>query len=235
MKTGDSIKVKSGVCCPDNDSFDISGWEGRILNIDGEYIDIEWDSITLSQMPNEFIQDSIDEGMEFSEMCLGINEVNTSTPRDKKEDVAKMQNKIEKIFSTDEIDNRISEILKTDDLEINELNLDKYYKYLKSNISKPCILTGMEVFHWEEPYLFGGKDKKEYEALKKVKPSHNDHFEFLDLETEIDESIGIMVKVMRKSDRKKFTLLLWDLVVIDKITKNYQLISDYSYWMTNYR
>jgi len=235
MKIGESVRVKSGICCPDNESFDLSGWEGRIFNIDEELIQIEWDSITLSKMPNNFIQNSIDEGAEYISMWLELNEVEVTTPRDGKEEVERIQDKIDRSFSIDELDNRLSTILITDDIEVNEVNLKNYYKYLKSNIKKPCVLTGMEDFSWEEPYLLGGWDKREYEELKKVNPSYTDHFDFIDFENEIDDSIGLMVKVKRKSDNKKFSLLLWDLKVVDKHSKNYHLISDYSSWMTNYR
>ena len=34
MKIGDSVKVKTGVLEPDNEKFEIGGWQGRIVNID---------------------------------------------------------------------------------------------------------------------------------------------------------------------------------------------------------
>jgi len=234
MKPGDNVKVKPGILCPDNESFDISGWEGRIKSIEEEYIEIEWDSITLAQMPNDFIQESIDEGIEYTLMVLEEKEIDISIPRDTQEDVVKMQTKMEQIYSTDETDKRISKILKSQNQEVNEANLTTYYRYLKSNMKKPCILTGMEDFGWEEPYLIGGWDKKEYEELKKINPSFTDQFEYIEFNEEISE-IGLILDVRRISDKKRFSLFLWDLVVIDKLSDNYQLISDYSYWMSNYR
>jgi hypothetical protein len=52
--------------------------------------------------------------------------------------------------------------------------------YLKENIELPCILTGIEDFPWEEKYVFGYGNKKEYEKLKKENPSFKDKFEILD-------------------------------------------------------
>ncbi|MGA9539376.1 MAG: hypothetical protein WBR24_26015 [Desulfobacterales bacterium] len=38
------------------------------------------------------------------------------------------------------------------------------------NIEFPCIVTGLEDFPWEEKYVFGHGNKKEYEKLKKDNP-----------------------------------------------------------------
>ena len=34
LKNGDSVRVKKGVCCPDNDNICIGGWQGRIFEIE---------------------------------------------------------------------------------------------------------------------------------------------------------------------------------------------------------
>ena len=93
----------------------------------------------------------------------------------------------------------------------------------------------MQDFSWEEPYLLGGWDQKEYEELKKTRPSYTDKFELLNLEEDYSDEYGIFVKVKRLSDKKKFSLPLWDLEVVDKKNPNYLLVSDYSSWMTNNR
>jgi len=95
MKIGNSIKVKAGIACPDDESYDISGWQGRILSIDEDLFEIEWDSITLSQMPEEFIINSVDEDLDYTTMWLELEEIDISLPRDKKEDVAKKQEEID--------------------------------------------------------------------------------------------------------------------------------------------
>ena len=56
LKVGDSVKVKEGISCPDHDSICISGWQGRIIEIEGDMVGIGWDSITLKQMPLEYIR-----------------------------------------------------------------------------------------------------------------------------------------------------------------------------------
>jgi hypothetical protein len=41
--------------------------------------------------------------------------------------------------------------------------------------------------------------------------------------------------VRRISDNEIFTIPLWDLKVVDNKNSNFQIVSDYSSWMTNYR
>lgn len=52
FKIGDSVRVRKGVLCPDNDAVCLAGWQGRIFEIeDRDLIGIRWDSITLKNMP----------------------------------------------------------------------------------------------------------------------------------------------------------------------------------------
>ena len=94
-------------------------------------------------------------------------------------------------------------------------NQDIYLEYLKNKIQKPCLLTGMQDFEWEEPYLLGGWSQKVYEKLKLTQPSYRDQFELIGFVNEIDDLKGILVKVKRVADNKKFDLPLWDLKVND--------------------
>lgn len=107
--------------------------------------------------------------------------------------------------------------------------------YLQKNLEFPCYLTGIEDFSWEERYVFGGGNQKEYEKLKKTQPSYKDTFECIDFNRETDEGYGISVNVKRVSDKRKFTLPLADLESTDKQSNNYQLLDDYSVWFINYQ
>jgi len=236
MNIDSSVKVKEGIVCPDNENYNIGGWQGRVIDIEENNIEIEWDSVTLQQMPVDYIVESFDNDLDYSSMVLYTDEVEETQARDKKVDVLKMQEKLDKQFGgseIDEIEGRIEGILKSDDLSVNEENLEVYREYLTKNISKACILTGIENFSWEEPYILGGWDRREYEELKKVNPSYTDHFQFIELE-EVDERIGLTVKVKRVSDGNLFSLPLCDLEAVDENSENYQLVADYSFWKTNY-
>jgi len=136
---------------------------------------------------------------------------------------------------------RIAQILADGDIDNEEKQekstetIAKYLHYLKENIELPCIVTGIEDFPWEEKYVFGYGNKKEYEKLKKENPSYKDKFEILDfIEDEDYNDEQIFVSVKRLSDQKEFILELDYLKAVDKKSKNYQLLDDYSVWYVNY-
>ena len=59
---------------------------------------------------------------------------------------------------------RIEKIL-SGDCEVGKETSSKYLKYLSNSIKFPCLLTGIEDFPWEEPYILGGGNRKEYERF----------------------------------------------------------------------
>ena len=136
----------------------------------------------------------------------------------------------------DKQEKRIMGILGTKELEVTRATLKRYQKYLKRHVEFPCRLTGIEDFDWEESYVFGPGDKREYEELKEIQPSYKDKFNLIDFVDNFDDwEDGIFVVVRRESDRKKFVLPLADLKATDKKSKNYQFFDDYAVWFVNYR
>jgi hypothetical protein len=240
IKTGDSVRVKPGVKDSDYE-YDISGWQGRVTHIDideGKFIEIAWDSVTLDKMPAGLNETSMEEGFDYYLMWLNENEVDRTEPRDQQQVVDEKINALNKRFgyiSSEEQHQHIVQILDSEDLSVSKENLDRFYDYLSEHIKYPCVLTGMEDFSWEEPYLLGVFDQEEYERLKKKRASYTDQFTLLKLEDRIDDLRGILVKVKRISDKKVFVLPLWDLKTVDRKDQNHQIIDNYSFWMTNYR
>jgi len=135
----------------------------------------------------------------------------------------------------DEQDRSVASILGTNNLDVNRKKLGTYLKYLKRHIELPCELTGIEDFEWEEFYIWGPGNKKEYEKLRKTNPSYKDKFILIDFVNEIDDDMGIFVKIQRVSDKRKFMLPLADVEATNKKSKNHQLLDDYSVWFINYR
>ena len=149
-----------------------------------------------------------------------------------------MRGKLKKMDTQEE---RIAQIIADGDVDNEEKQekstetIAKYLHYLKENIELPCIVTGIEDFPWEEKYVFGYGNKKEYEKLKKENPSYKDKFEILDfIEDEDYNDEQIFVSAKRLSDQKEFILELDYLKAVDKKSKNYQLLDDYSVWYVNY-
>jgi hypothetical protein len=139
-----------------------------------------------------------------------------------------------KMTDTKAQETRIEQILGEDYLNVSDESLEMYRSYLQKNIVIPCELTGIEDFRWEEFYILGLGDKKEYEELKKTRPSYQDVYTFISFDDQIEDVYGLMVKVKRISDRKHFVLPLADLKETDKKSPNYRLIDDYAVWHVNY-
>ena len=251
----DSVVIKEGTLDPDYGN-DISGWQGRIYEIDDSNFDdplirIEWDSITLRNMPRSVIVDSEKDGLVWSKMDLYASDLEPSKHRDSEEKVAETLEMISEKYDLEEFDDgdtgliemdqqmkRVQAILKVtdeEDMVVNDENLEKYFQYLNKNIAFPCIVTGIEDFRWEEFYVLGPGDKDEYEELKKTQPSYTDHYRILSFDDHYDEDNGILANVSRISDKGKFTLPLEDLEAVDRTSINYQILDDYSVWFVNYR
>jgi len=96
FKVGDSVIVKQGVLDPDFGT-DIGGWQGRIVTIERQsnHIGIEWDSITLKNIPSSVIDQCEVENLDWTQMCLSSTDVELTQPRDTEEDVAAIIEQIE--------------------------------------------------------------------------------------------------------------------------------------------
>jgi hypothetical protein len=134
-------------------------------------------------------------------------------------------------------DRRIAAIV-TDDEEY-EQSLQRFFEHLEMSLELPCEVTRVERFNWEEFYLNGPGDAKEYKRFRKSHPSYRDTFELLAIETGVSsewmmyEGEDIGARVRRKSDGREFCLGLAELTAVDKKSKNYQLLDDYSVWFVN--
>lgn len=135
----------------------------------------------------------------------------------------------------DEQDARNAAILGEVYAEVSRTALARYRDYLERHLTKPCRLTGIEDFRWEEFYVLGPGDKREYEKLKKTRASHTDEFDFMGFDKHASLEEGLFVKVRRVSDGKTFALPLADLEAVDKSSGNRQLLDDYSVWYVNSR
>lgn len=104
----ESVRVKNGVHDPDFGS-DISGWQGRIREIDEEseeehiiYL-IAWDSVTLKEMDLESITRSEEEGLGWDSMYLYEEDIEPASPRDSEREVTRaieqIQQDLEQGFS----------------------------------------------------------------------------------------------------------------------------------------
>lgn len=79
---------------------DIGGWQGRIRTMRktdeaGLEFEIDWDSITLKEMPRGFIQKCAEDGNPWASATLSSEDVAPAEPRDRKRAVGRVVEKIE--------------------------------------------------------------------------------------------------------------------------------------------
>lgn len=84
-KIGDSVRFNAGEVDKDSGT-DISGWQGRINDIDedSKMLGVALDSLTLKQLPEEYVEVSEEEGLDWSEYYIEWDCVQKVEPRDAK-------------------------------------------------------------------------------------------------------------------------------------------------------
>ena len=246
MKKGDFVKVKKGVKEPEYQKSDMSGWTGVIVDIyepengDEKTVEIQWDIDTIKKLPIEFIKTCISDGCFFSEMNLGETDVVVvegkgikDNPKERENLIVEIENKYESA-GFDGQEKKVTDILMSANVDVNQHNLAKYRKHLIANLKEPVYLTGIEDFSWEERFVFGFGSEEKYAQLRKTRPSYRDTFKLMKI-LGTDEYHGdLLARVKRKTDRKVFEIPLSRLESIDKDSVNYSLLDDFSVWVVNY-
>jgi hypothetical protein len=136
-------------------------------------------------------------------------------------------------------DRRIAGLFGQDKVpKVTEVTLASYLAYLTQHLAMPCLLTGIEdrgCFAWETYYIFGPGNKQDYAQRKKKQASYTDTYVLLSVEDTYDVDDGLMVRVRRVSDKKRFVLPLKNLKATEEPSNNYQLLHDYAVWFVNWR
>ncbi|MBN1311117.1 MAG: hypothetical protein JXB30_06830 [Anaerolineae bacterium] len=218
FKIGDSVVVKPGVADPDNGQ-DIGGWQGRVVSL-GTYqekklVTIQWDSITLENMPEEVIEQCEEAGTNWAEIVLGIDEVQPAKARDTEKQVKEVEGKLRDqsgwLWLGPE-GKTIRKVLEGVDPDDDFEAFEAWYKHLSANLKLPFEA---EIDEWQDrgPHRPGDK------------------LTVLAFEEEVEDLYGVMVDV--KGKRGMFVFPLCDLAAVDKKSDNYDLIEEYRVWFAN--
>lgn len=217
MKKGNSVRVKQGILDPDLEKYDMSGWQGRIIDMfkdeeSGETIcEIAWDSITLKAIPKAFIENSMEEGYDFHVMNLSPDDIELALERDTLADVEAVLEALETAYEWAEFGEqgaRIQAVLESADEE--EDLLDTWFDFLNENVKFPFKAT------------FEGDSSN---VLK-----NGATVEVVEI-TEIEEDYGILATI-KTADNESFLVPLCDLSVND-VTEKTQAADDYATWFVN--
>jgi hypothetical protein len=219
LKTGKSVKVRKGILCPDDLEFDLSGWQGRIIDVsedeNGEMIiGIAWDSLTLKEMPERYIEKSETDGLDWAVMYLSPSDVEQVKPRDSEKDTDEIRNKIEDRFEwlgMGEEGKRIQAIVNSaknnDEWELMKI----WEKHLKQNLQFPFESVVNE-HQSKGPFRQG------------------DRLRVSGIET-VDDLYGVIVSC--KAGRGRYDFPLADLAAVDEKSDNAMHIQDYRVWFAN--
>lgn len=220
LKIGDSAVVREGVKEPDLQEFEIGGWQGRVLEIDTDsdkdnvLITIEWDSLTLIQMPSDYIEQSEIDSFDWSSMVLYDSDLEKSVSRDRKENVRMVKDKILEKYHWVPLGQeglRISTILDGVDPHNEMKCLQRWVEHLDKELTFPIQAIVSES---EDNWLIKSGDKVLIKALP-----------------HIVDMYGVIASI--RLNGKKYEFPLCDLEVIDKTLTDFQLIDDYRIWFAN--
>jgi hypothetical protein len=215
---GDCVRVNPGTKDPDFDA-EIGGWQGRISNIDtsrsANLVTLQWDSITLKNMPIAMIEQCEERGLDWAEMVLGADDLETSRPRDAERDVATIKAQLSKKHgwaSLGEEGKRIQKVLAVREADEDLDEFGAWEEHLEKSLRYPFEAVIAE-FQERGPLRDGDKV---------IVTGNADA---------TDEMYGIIVDV--RVGRRKYACPLRDLEVTDKNALNYQLVKDYAIWFAN--
>lgn len=213
FKVGDPVIVKPNVKDPDL-GIDIGGWQGRISEIKGNIVRIDWDSLTLKNMPGSVIAKCEERGWGWTQMYLEATEVELTTPRDTEEDVAQMIGRLEAEHAWDylgEEGKRIRAVLIGIDPDDEWAALEAWNAHLRKVLSFPFEA---EVAEFQERGPLQAGDKVIVQGI-----------------SDVDDLYGVLVEIKHK--RRIYHFPLCDLEVTDQKSPNHDFVQDYAVWFAN--
>jgi hypothetical protein len=214
---GDSVRVKEGVEDPDNPEWDIVAWQGRIVEVGTKEpmtILVEWDSITLDNMPAAIVEQCEKEGLDWSKFDFFPSHLEKASPRDTEEDVKQAQNKLHDRYcwvSMGEEGERIRQVLAGVDLADEMGVLNAWQAYLSENLTFPFEA---EIAEFQEYGRLRQGDKVHVVGIVEV----GDHY-------------GPIAEI--RHARRRYDLPLADLEACDSGSPNYQPLRAYRFWFAN--
>ena len=220
LELGDCVIVNKGIKDPDLEEFEISGWQGRIVEIDANFdkdnilVTIEWDSLTLEQIPLKYIEQSEKDGFDWQIMTLFDSELKKTKPRDKKENVKLVQDKLSYKHQWAWLGDegiRISRVLDNINLDDEMKCLQRWVEFLDTELTYPIQAI---VSDSEDNRLIKSGDKVLIKSLPHIL-----------------EMYGIIASIRLNGKNYKFPLC--DLAAIDTTKSEFQLIDDYRTWFAN--
>jgi hypothetical protein len=214
MKKGDSVRVKPGV--KDEDfGYDLSGWQGRVVEVEDTLITVAWDSHTLRHdMPPAMITACEEIGMSWDVYMVYPKDLEPAEARDTPADV---EEALDELYDRHAWD-WLGEDGKLTRQVLAGLDTDDYYAmaaawkaYMDTHLSVPF---DAEVYEHQDRGPFRIGDRVRVLVI-----------------TEADEDYGVIVR-MRKG-RRQYHFPLCDLAALDEDSEDGEIVRQYRIWFAN--
>ena len=99
FKKGQSVKTRADMKDYETGKFEMGNWQGRVVDFhsdeEGTFVEVQWDSVTLQNMPDEYIEESINEDLDYENFVLDPNDLELCEPRDEEKDVHRVQAEVD--------------------------------------------------------------------------------------------------------------------------------------------
>lgn len=215
FEQGDSAAVKAGTLDEDS-GIDLGGWQGRILAIedraDGTFLMLSWDSITLKNIPESYLQESEEQGLDWSEYSLAAADVEPAKERDTAREAARVKSDIATAVSWCGLGaegQRIRQVIAGLDGELEILTA--WESHLRQKLKFPFAA---EI---SEPQDRGRLRQGYRVTVLRI--------------SGVDDQFGIVVEIAL--GRERFDFPLCDLRTVGRKSPHKQALSDYAVWFAN--
>jgi hypothetical protein len=188
----------------------------KISEIDRQnnLISIDWDGVTLKNIPDSVIDQCEEEGLNWTRMDLTPMEVESTQPRDTEEDVAAIIEQIESQHRWSYLGEEgkgIQAVLADVDPDDEMAALVAWEEHLQKVLSFPFEAV-VDEFQERGPLRVG--DKVTVESL-----------------ADVVEPYGLLVKI--KHERRQDDFPLCDLEATEHNSSNYRFVREYVVWFAN--
>ena len=215
LKVGDTVRVKKGTKDPDY-GFDIGNWHGRIAEIDSQNSLglIELDSITLSEIPDEYFKKCEVDGVAWDKLYLDLGDIEKAEKRGTEKALAGKREEIEHRHRWDyfgESGEIINQALDGFDDDYDSEADQKWENYLEKKLSFPIDAV---IGQYQNRGPLQQNDKIRIHGIYGT-----------------DDSYGVIAKI--RFGRKAYHFPLCDIDVMNKSSDNHKIIEAYSVWFSN--
>jgi hypothetical protein len=214
VEKGEVVRVKPGVKDVDFGT-DLSGWQGRVVDVHADTVEIAWDSHTLRQeMPSEMITACEEQGLDWGVYYLPPHELEPAQPRDTQDDVQQAVAELARQHAWDWLEEEgeiTRQVLKGLDPRNERELFGAWEEYLTAHLELPFRAEVDEV-----------QERGPLQAGDRVR-----------VRSIIDTNVfyGVIVKV--RHGRRQYAFPLCDLEALDETSENHRIIQNYRVWFAN--